>query len=102
VYRRRIFERVAYERNDDDYLFSFQIIAQTRAAGFTIGEVPVVCRYYPGATQISFRRAMAYGGGAAATLLRCLRARLGGYDPLFSPVPSVSGAERAGSVRTPR
>lgn len=86
VYRRRLFERVAYERNSDDYLFSFQIIAQARHAGLTIGEVPVVCRYFPGVTQIDFRRSMIYGAGALRTLAAYTHARRGRrVVPIFAP-----------------
>lgn len=101
VYRRRLFEHVAYQRNDDDYLFSFQIIAQARFAGFRIGEVPVVCRYFPGASQIGFARTMKYGVGASATLAAYARARLGAHDPRFVPRPRLAGRERAGRLAEP-
>jgi glycosyltransferase involved in cell wall biosynthesis len=70
VYGRRFLEGVNYQQNDDDYLFSFQIIAQAVAGKFKIAEVPVACRYYPGVTQINFRRSMRYGIGVLKTLAR--------------------------------
>lgn len=85
VYHRRLFEQVPYQVNDNDYLFSFQIIAQARYAGFRIGEVPVVCRYFPGATQISFRKTMRYGVGALRTLAAYGAAKLGRRAPMFGP-----------------
>jgi glycosyltransferase involved in cell wall biosynthesis len=92
VFRRQLLEHVPYQLNDNDYLFSFQIIAQARFAGFRIGEVPVTCRYYPGVTQISFSRSMKYGAGALATLLAYVVARLGVRDRRFVPaVPPGSG-----------
>jgi glycosyltransferase involved in cell wall biosynthesis len=86
AYRRRLFERVAYEHNSDDYLFSFEIIAQASHAGLAIGEAPVVCRYFAGVTQIDFRRSMIYGAGALRTLAAYARARRGRrVAPIFAP-----------------
>ncbi len=70
VYTRRLLEAVNYRQNADDYLFSFQIIAQAVAGNFRLAEVPVACRYYPGVTQINFRHAMQYGIGVLATLAK--------------------------------
>jgi glycosyltransferase involved in cell wall biosynthesis len=91
VYRRPMLEHLAWQRNADDYLFSFQIIAQARYAGFRIGEVPVVCRYFPGATQITFRKAMTYGVGALRTLGAYRRSKPGRIDPLFRIATPGSG-----------
>jgi glycosyltransferase involved in cell wall biosynthesis len=95
VYRRPMLEQLAWQRNADDYLFSFQIIAQARYAGFRIGEVPVVCRYFPEATQITFRKAMTYGVGALRTLGAYRRSKPGRIDPLFRPAMPVSGSDGA-------
>ena len=83
VYRRRFLETVNFQRNDNDYLFSFQIIAQACAAGFKIVEVPVTCRYFPGATQIKFKKTVLYGLGVLKTLLLFILARVGKKHPLF-------------------
>jgi hypothetical protein len=99
VYRRHLLEHVAYHENDNDYLFSFQIIAQTRYAGFKIGEVPVVCRYFPGATQITFSRAMKYGAGACVTLAAYLRAKLGRRDSRFVAGQLVDTSNRRAAER---
>ncbi len=84
VYRRRFIELVNYKGNDNDYLFSFQIIAQACFAGFKIGEVPVECRYVPEATQINFRNSMRYGAGALRTLGAYVLAKMGKSHPLFA------------------
>ncbi len=83
AYRRLLLESVPYASNADDYLFSFQIIAQACFAGFAVGEVPVACRYFPDATQIGFTRSMRYGAGALRTLASYLRAKNGSADPIF-------------------
>jgi glycosyltransferase involved in cell wall biosynthesis len=101
VYRRRVFEHVAYQRNDNDYLFSFQIIAQAQFAGLKIGEVPVICRYFPGATQINFRKSMKYGMGASFTLVAYLWAKLGASDPRFVPRRPLTPSDSASSLDAP-
>ncbi len=85
AYKRSFLEHVAYEKNDNDYLFSFQIIAQACFAHFKIGEIPVICRYFPDATQINFKKSMQYGAGALRTLATYLRAKFGKIDRLFYP-----------------
>ena len=69
VYTRRFLEAVPYQRNDDDYLFSFQIIVQAIKGKFKIAEVPIRCRYYDGVTQINVRKTAKYGLGVMRTLL---------------------------------
>jgi glycosyltransferase involved in cell wall biosynthesis len=86
AYRRSFLERVQYQENSNDYLFSFQIIAQACYAGSTIGEIPVVCRYFPDATQINFSRSMRYGAGAIGTLAAFVKSKLGAVDPIFAMV----------------
>ncbi len=77
VYRRSLIETINFMENDNDYLFSFQIIAQAAFKGVKMGEVPVECKYTPGVTQISFKRSMEYGKGALSTLGRFLFAKWG-------------------------
>ena len=86
VYRRRLVESINFRQNDNDYLFSFQIIAQASYDGVRIGEIPVVCRYVPGATQISFAKSMKYGVGALRTLFLFLLAKIGAPHPLFAKI----------------
>lgn len=83
VYRREFLERVAYQNNDNDYLFSFEIIAQAAYFNFRIGEVSVTCRYFPNATQINFAKSMKYGLGALRTLWTYLRGKMGIPHALF-------------------
>ncbi len=89
VYRRCFLEKINFQDNDNDYLFSFQIIAQACYEGFKIGEVPVVCRYFKGATQINFRKSMNYGAGALRTLWTYVLAKLGKKHRMFSPPVSI-------------
>ena len=84
VYRRRFLSAINFKGNDNDYLFSFQIIAQACFAGFKITEVPVECRYIPQATQINFKNSMRYGVGALRTLGAYVLAKAGKSHPLFT------------------
>ena len=90
VYRRQFLEKVNFQKNDNDYLFSFQIIAQASYGGFKVGEVPVVCKYFQGATQINFLRSMNYGIGALKTLLAFFLSKAGKTHPLFFANTSIN------------
>jgi glycosyltransferase involved in cell wall biosynthesis len=83
AYQRRLLERIDYHANADDYLFSFEVIAQARFAGLPIGEVPVTCRYYEGVTQISFGNSVRYAIGMLRVLARYVLACAGRPGPSF-------------------
>jgi glycosyltransferase involved in cell wall biosynthesis len=89
VYHRRFIESVYFEHNHDDYLFSFQIIAQAAALGVRIAELPVVCRYFSGATQISFKKTILYGWGVLKTLFIFMRTKWGKKHILFIPKEKI-------------
>ena len=77
AYHRRFLNAVNFMENDNDYLFSFQIIFQAILAKAGVGQVPVVCRYYPNVTQINFKRCIVYGAGVLKTMGLFLLARWG-------------------------
>lgn len=83
VYTRRFLEAVNYQKNDNDYVFSFQIITQACAGRFKIAEIPVTCRYFPGATQISFRKTIRYGAGVLKTLFLYIFSKFGKKHSMF-------------------
>jgi glycosyltransferase involved in cell wall biosynthesis len=70
AYSRRYLETVRFEDNSDDFVFDTEIIAQGMAAGLTFREVPIVTRYFPEASSISFRRSVRYGFGILGVLAR--------------------------------
>ena len=76
VYRRTFLEKIQFLSNDDDYLFSFQVIAQACFHHFKIAEVPAVCHYYENVTQINFKRSMIYGKGSLQTLMQYSAAKI--------------------------
>jgi hypothetical protein len=52
---------IPYLRNSDDFVFDSQVLFQTVAFGFHIGEISVPCRYMPEASSINFVRSLRYG-----------------------------------------
>lgn len=85
VYHRRFIESIHFEHNHNDYLFSFQIIAQAAALGVQIAEIPVTCRYFSGATQIRIKKTILYGLGVLRTLFLFMCSKWGRKHILFMP-----------------
>lgn len=77
AYHRRFLESVNFMKNDDDYLFSFQIIMQAVLSKTGVGEIPVICRYYPNVTQMNVWKCIPYGFGTLKNLIFFLLTRLG-------------------------
>ena len=46
IYGKKFLKKVPFEKNSDDYLFSFQIIAQAAYCNATTAEVPVEADYH--------------------------------------------------------
>lgn len=69
AFSRRALETLPLLANSNDFVFDNQMLAQAVAAGLPIGEISCPTRYFPGASSISFRRALVYGCGVLATTL---------------------------------
>lgn len=76
AYSRRYLETVRFEENSDNFVFDTEIIAQGMACGLRFMEVPIVTRYFPEASSISFRRSVVYGFGILRVLLQYLLHKL--------------------------
>ncbi|MFN4259439.1 MAG: glycosyltransferase family 2 protein [Gemmataceae bacterium] len=61
VYRREVLERIAFERNSDDFVFDTQLLVQAIYHGFRLGDIPVPVRYFDDASSINFKRSLKYG-----------------------------------------
>jgi glycosyltransferase involved in cell wall biosynthesis len=92
IYSRKFMSRVAWEDNADDYLFSFQIIAQAAYAGASVAEVPVEADYHGEHTSHSVRGAAVYAVRTFEVLAKYLLARWGIYHTRSFP-RSVSPVE---------
>ena len=77
AFRRAVLERLPLEENSDDFVFDNQILAQTVAAGYRIGELSCPTKYFEEASSINFRRSVAYGFGVLGVSAAGLAHRLG-------------------------
>jgi len=70
AYTRKYLETVRLEENSDGFIFDAEIIAQGMANNLTFQEVPIVTRYFPEASSISFGRSVVYGFGILGVLMK--------------------------------
>jgi glycosyltransferase involved in cell wall biosynthesis len=77
IYSRHLYETIPLWKNSDDYLFSFEIIAQAAYFGLDIREVPVEANYHAPHTSISLRRSAKYAFTHFGTLGQLMLARNG-------------------------
>jgi len=76
--------------NSDDFVFDTEIIVQMKIAGLKIKEIPITTKYFPEASQISFKRSVKYGFAILGVLLRYSLFKFGlkNYDQ-FNQVRTV-------------
>ena len=72
AYRREVLETIPFLLNSDDFVFDSEVIAQTAAFGFRIGEIGVPTRYFDEASSVNFRRSVVYGFATLWTLAKFL------------------------------
>jgi len=77
IYSRRLYETLPWQDNSDDYLFSFEIIAQAAYFGLDVREVPVQADYNADHTSISLGRSVKYAVTHLGTLRDLALARAG-------------------------
>jgi glycosyltransferase involved in cell wall biosynthesis len=70
AFSRRVLQTLPLEEASDDFVFDNQVLAQSVAFGFSIGEISCPTRYFPEASSISFGRSVGYGFGVLATAVR--------------------------------
>jgi len=63
VYNAQFVRSVPYQNNSDDYLFSFEIIAQCVYFGYPIAEIPAFSRYFKEASSNNFTGTIKYALG---------------------------------------
>jgi len=85
AYTRHYLESVALEANSEQFVFDTEIIAQGVIKGFRIREVPIVTRYFPEASQISFLPSVRYGLSILLVMAR-YKLHVWGWhsDPIFA------------------
>ena len=67
AFSRRVLETLPLRANSDDFVFDNQMLVQAAAAGLRFGEISCPTKYFPEASQISFRRSVRYGFGVLGT-----------------------------------
>jgi glycosyltransferase involved in cell wall biosynthesis len=77
AYSRRLLETIPFLLNSDDFVFDTEVIAQTVAFGFRVGEIPVPTRYFAEASSVNLRRSIVYGLSTLAVIARYLLDRWG-------------------------
>lgn len=67
AFSRGTLEALPLLANSDDFVFDNQVLVQAIAARQRIGEISCPAKYFPQASQISFRRSLRYGLGVLST-----------------------------------
>ena len=90
AFSRRVLETLPLAANSDDFVFDNQMLVQAHAVGARIGEISCPTKYFPEASEINFRRSVAYGFGVLGTALAYRSWKWGlSRGRLFSPDPSL-------------
>ncbi len=84
VYTRKLLESVPYRRGVNDYLFSFQIIAQAVRFGLRIASVPVSSRYTGTKRGARIGASIRYALGTFSVIIQFWMSKLGFPVALFA------------------
>jgi glycosyltransferase involved in cell wall biosynthesis len=95
TFSRKVLEELPLLANSDDFVFDNQMLTQTIAFGYRVGEISCPTRYFPEASSISFRRSVIYGLGVLATSVKyrlwkwnLIKSRLFRVSPTLQLLPS--------------
>jgi len=77
AYNKKTLETIFFDRNSDDFVFDTEIIVQMKLADLKIKEIPILTRYFPEASMISFRRSITYGLNILVVMSRYLLHEIG-------------------------
>ncbi len=83
LYNANALRKIDFSNTSDDFLFSFEIIAQTIYQGFKIGEVTVRCDYTGEHTSINYKSSTIYALKTFKVMFLFIAARLGFKTKLF-------------------
>ena len=92
AFSRELLEALPLQENSDDFVFDNQVLAQTVAFGYSIGEISCPTRYFPEASSINLRRSIVYGIGVVLTAIRF---RLHKWRLIRAPFLSPAGRRLA-------
>ena len=83
IYSKELIQALDFSHSSDDYLFSFEIIAQAHYQGLRVGEIPIRCDYAKDHTSISIRKSFIYAWETRKVLVKYLLAKMGFKIGLF-------------------
>ncbi len=83
VYSKKLLEEVNYQANSNNYLFSFELIAQAAYKKIKIGQVFVKTNYTGKKRGASLKNSLIYSLGTFRILIKFLLAKIGVKDKLF-------------------
>lgn len=81
AFSRRVLETLPLRANSDDFIFDNQILVQSIAAGFRIGEISCPTSYHRESSSIDFFRSVRYGLGVVGCSLQFVLWRAALYRP---------------------
>lgn len=70
AFSRETLENVDFSRNDDDFIFDNQLLAQLFFKGYEVAEITCPTKYFDEASSINFSRSVTYGLGVIGTSVR--------------------------------
>ena len=76
AFSKELLEQIPFEKNDNDFVFDNQMLAQVLWFDHIIGEVSCPTRYSHDASSINFRRSVKYGFGCLWTALKFRLAKM--------------------------
>lgn len=77
IYTEKLLYTIGFEHSSDDYIYSFENIAQARFYNLKIGEIPIRCDYITEHTSINIRKSVRYAVETFWVLCQYILARLG-------------------------
>lgn len=91
AYHRRVLTTIPFLLNADDFVFDTEIIAQTIAFGFHIGEIGIPTRYFAEASSVNFYKGLVYGLKTLWTMLKFTLNQIGlvKFDQFHKPLQQV-------------
>jgi hypothetical protein len=94
VYSAEMVRGIPYQNNSDDYLFSFEIIAQSVYFGYGVTEIPAFSRYYREASSCPPWGTIKYSLGALLASVKYRLQRMGlGKFSIFESSALDAGTE---------
>ncbi len=77
AFSRELLVKLPLDRNDDDFVFDNQMLAQIIWTGSKVAEISCPTKYFPEASSINFTRSVVYGIGCLKTSLEFYFSKIG-------------------------